>query len=188
VNMESLKGHMAGQDCLVVGCGPTACPSFGEPVQDFWTIGCNRSIPTWKTDFGLCIEVKQDPIWKSLQKHPCAFLFTHHTRDIAPRNVYFPANRDVREWMDGYSGPREIRLAQSTFYAAAIAAWLGFETIGLLGVDLSEDRYPEVGEENRVWGMLGDLLGSKGHRLLNVSRHSRLKSVPYAPLAEVRRK
>lgn len=81
-----------------------------------------------------------------------------------------------------------LRLGQSPFYAVAVAAHLGFETVGLIGVDYTEDRWPDVAGINRTWETLLGVVGDMGTKVVNLSPASRLTAVPQGRWEEVRTK
>ena len=152
-------------------------------------------------------------MWAIIREANPLIVFSHIREDRrgkrpAKRIVQF-GSKDVLEWLDpqplsevvttvegvGASvsirprKPREpLTLGQSPFFAAAVAAHLGFETIGLIGVDLTEDRWPDVTRENEAWGRLATVVSGMGSRIVNLSPESRLEVVPKGPWEEVRRK
>ena len=109
------------------------------------------------------------------------------TRDESGRREWL--DRDA--WLqddDMAKREKRVRLGQSPFFAAAVAIHLGFETIGLIGVDLTEDRYPDVSRENESWRRLAELAGRLGSRLVNLSPTSRLETVTKGDWTDVRKR
>lgn len=201
MNLDSLRGWMKGEDCVVVGCGPSAEPHRWEgPTstprwQDHWTIGCNRAVTFCSPDFAVCVEPRRDhEVWNIMREVSPLIVFSHIDKPH-PRAVLI-GSKDVRAWL-GYDrspcdgsiaepiGP-PLRLGQSPFYAAAVAILLGFETIGLIGVDLTEDRWPNPHKENEAWGRLAEVAKALGSRIVNLNPESRLETVPAGQWEEVR--
>lgn len=180
-----LRNWFRGEDAVVVGCGPSS--GGGGPR---WTFGCNRAANDWSTDFGICVEPARDPAWKSLKKTATPFVFTHQPvvrgRGPHPRMVQVPGT-DVTKWFEPFEGDR-LWLGQSPFYGAAVAAYLGFETVGLIGVDLTEDRYPDAARPSKAYCRLRDLLEQQGTRLVNLSPASRLEGIEKADWDVIRSK
>jgi len=211
MNFGALRGWMAGEDCCVVGCGPSASTEsewdFTYDYQNRWTIGCNRAVTFCQPDFALCVEPTHDKaMWGTMDpprggtmsggimRDAAPFVvFSHipatHSRLAGIRVVEIGPKKDIRLWFDPASTkPHALRLSQSSFYAAACAIWLGFETIGLIGVDLTEDRYPDPVPANEAYGRLAELGAEHGSRLVNLNPDSRLTTVPQATWDKVRAK
>ena len=208
MNLEDLRGWMAGQDCVVVGCGPSTADKSsiaeGYPLEDAvttrmmmryehrWTIGCNRSVPICSPDFAVCVEPARDKaIWHVIAEASPFVIFSHIERPH-PRAVQINS-KDVRTWVGPEAwreGVEPLRLGQSAFYAAAVAMLMGFETIGLIGVDLTDDRYAESDAKraNDAYARLAGVAGGMGSRLVNLSTSSRLTSIPSAGWEDIRTK
>ena len=182
----------------MVGCGPSADPS-ATYYADYWTVGCNRSVRFCRPDFAICVEPPRDrEVWGAIRDSSPLVVFSHVAtrRDgtrLHPRVVAFDetvnAARDVRPWLTGCSSDPDdpLRLEQSPFYAAAAAALLGFERIGLVGVDLTADRYGDntMRKSEAAWSRLNRITNG---RIVNLSSQSRLEAIPRAELDEIRPK
>jgi hypothetical protein len=189
---------------------PGSPPSVpGVPMYvDIWTIACNRAVTFSSPDFAVCIEPFANPVWPIMRKANPLLVFSHICKDRRgnqpfPRIVQMPG-KDPGEWIfdpatddewtwrlkDQPTGTayKPFTLGQSPFYAAALAILMGFETIGLIGVDLTEDRYPDVRGPNRVYGRLAKIAEALGSRLVNLSPDSRLESIPQGTWQEIRTK
>ena len=51
MNLDALAGLMTGQDCLVVGSGPSAWRVRPSVYEAHWTIACGKSCVWCKPDF-----------------------------------------------------------------------------------------------------------------------------------------
>ncbi len=194
MELENFRGWMKGEDCLVVGCGPSAMDALNVAgYRNYWTFGCNRMIPECHADFAVCVEPPRDKeMWKIVDDANPLFAFTHLPggRCSNGRSIEF-SSKDVRLWLvPGTEFDRDlrIRLGQCPFFAAAIAVLMGFRTIGLIGVDYTPDRYPDVQPSNVGWQRLGILAAGLGSRLVNLSPESRLETVVKEPWSAIRTK
>ena len=208
MKFSALEGWMAGTDCAVVGCGPssglaTECrPEGGLPETHFerydtarsywnkhrWTIACNRSVTFASPDFALCVEPpRDDDIWAIIREAAPLITFGHHDKGC-PRKVVF--DRDVAKWLPAPNPTKRLALGQSSFWAAAVALWLGFETVGLIGVDITPDRFPEqwMPGIEEAWGRLHETAGIMGRKMVNLNPDTHLKAVPVGTWEEVRTK
>ena len=211
MKFEDLHGWFRGCDCVVVGCGPSAtsdalipgdwtgrdCPVPPRLLyQKLWSIGCNRSVSFCEPDLACCVEPKRDPMWvREMKSVAPLVIITHidspknHTRCVKI------ISKDVLDWwvkpedrIGKDSRKHPLRLGQCPFYATASAAHFGFETIGLIGVDLTPDRYPHPEREIAMWGRLAKEIGKIGSRVVNLSPESKVTSIPQAPWSELRTK
>jgi len=197
VILDDLRGWMKGEDCVVVGCGPSAHDDalwdLTYAYQTRWLIACNRAVTWCDPDFAVCVEPRRDKaMWKIINDSSPLIVFSHIDKPH-PRAVLI-GSKDVQEWVHP-SGPlpeafsdTPLRLGQSPFYAAAVAILLGFETIGLIGVDMTKDRYPNVKGHNAAYARLAAIGEAMGSRLINLSTASRLESIPQGTWDEVRTK
>lgn len=193
MNLGDLRGWMRGQDCLVVAPGPS---SLDVPQIDYashWTVGCNRALPYCQADFALCREPQRNPCWRVVKAAAPLITFTHLGPERRARTVFVPPDvrvlfNDARFVTEGaIEGP--ITLEMSPFWAAAIAAVLGFETIGIVGVDLGKSRYPDprfLDQCNEAWERLASMAGDA--HIVNLNRASRLRALPFADMDVIRRK
>jgi hypothetical protein len=120
-------------------------------------------------------------------------VFSHLCKDRRgnqpfPRIVEFRA-KNVLEWFAPAWVPDQDELwcAMSPFWGASVAAWLGFHTVGLIGVDLTDKtRWHDLTRENKQWERLNDLVESW---FVNLSADSRLTDkIPHATWQDIRRK
>jgi hypothetical protein len=161
-----------------------------------------------QSDFAVCVEPFVNPIWPIIRKANPLIVFSHIREDrrgkCPAKRIVQIGSKDVAKWLLG-EGSNEfweyitrtapagvtyepLTLGQSPFFAAAVAAYLGFETIGLIGVDLTEDRWPDVTEANEAWGRLVDVVSGMGSRIVNLSPESRLVAVEQGTWEDIRRK
>ena len=205
MNLSALRDWMTGEDCVIVGCGPSARRGVMMPAnftgkkieypahlvyEKLWTIGCNTSVPFCSPDFVVCVEPPRDTaMWELMRKANPLILFSHIEMKDIPRVVKIDC-ANVREWLTP-NDPRPddtLRLGQSPFFAAAVAIHLGFETIGLIGVDLTEDRYPDLRRPNKAWGELAAIATGQGSRIINLNPESRLETVEKGGWEEIKSK
>lgn len=200
LTIESLRGWMRGQDCVVVGCGGSA--RFGavfDAISFFntrWTVACNRAVQFIRADFVCCVEPWRDKdLWRIVREESNPFIvFTNQAAENPERGRFVHTRavkidtQNVLRWLtpdvDG-----ELRLGQSPWYATAVAAYLGFETVGLIGVDFDDERrWPQVNRENTKWRELADACATLGTRVIQLNPRSRLTSIERGTWEEVRTK
>ena len=199
--LESMRGWWAGSDCVVVGGGPSAAVSrlrHEEFSGSYWTIGCNRAATFAYTDFAACFEPRKDrDVWEVAKASSATFLLSHIPRDH-PRTILTGPKMDVVSWIDR-STPRidrhptekgQMWLGQSTFCALAAVLVLGFEIIGVIGLDLSEDRFGKrlLRQSERCYSGLLQIAKARGRRIINLNPHTRLQAFPLGGWDEVRTK
>ena len=192
MNLDDMQGWFAGCDVVVAGCGPSVkrnAPWMRRLAAEHWTIACNRAAIWFQPTFAVCMERAADPIWNALDPHDAMALFTHRPvapqrggrkRPCPPRSVNL-ACKDVRSFLEPHEYTRDrmngLALNQATFYGIAVAAHLGFQTIGVAGLDLSGDRWPtDLHIEEAAYTRLRGIVERKGGRILNLSEESRLES------------
>jgi hypothetical protein len=187
VKFDDLKGWFRGESCVVVGDGPSAhelAPGF---LNRYWTIACNRAVNLCRPDFAACFEPYGDPVWPVVLGSGYGAMFTHRPEwakgKPTPRAIVLPS-LDVATWLRGEPGPK-LELAMSTFWSVAVAAWLGFDTIAMIGLDLTADRWPDVSPENEAFDQLHWIIRQRGSRMVNLNRESRMVSVPWATWDDV---
>ena len=152
-------------------------------------MACNRSIPFASPDFACIMEPMRDPIWKQIADHlhsPMA-IFGHHLRG-GPRKIEF--NRDLTTFLDCPS-IGALRLGQSAFWAAGVALHLGFETVGLVGVDITPDRFnneAHLREVQEAYRRLNETAENMGRKLINLNPESHLSTVPFGSWSDIRPK
>jgi len=206
MQLGDLRGWMAGHDAVVVGCGPsgiTDATHRGHALKyeyaEHWTIGCNRAVQFCDPDFAVCIEPFRDPIWPIMREaSPLAVLAHIHLdrrgKSPHPRIVKM-SGKDVLRWISdkpadlpNVSGSHPLIVGQSPFFGLAFAVMMGFETIGLIGVDLTPDRYPDAKPSNNGYGKLNTIAKHMGSRIINLNPESRLRAFEFGGWEEIRTK
>jgi len=183
--LDEMAGSWWGEDCVVVGGGPSAAEAIRWQLfhREYWTIGCNRAA-VYNVDIAACFEPRKDwPLWDAI-KHTPALVLSHIPRDH-PRVILTPGKQDIR---DACGGPPAF--GQSVYFATYCALVLGFETVGVIGLDLTPDRYrvPDVRLSNGAYRSLREFAEGRGQRVINLSRKSRVKALTAGGWEEVRRK
>lgn len=224
LEIQHVRNLMRGEDCVVVGAGPSAMTDheaakvwtdgaygtrtywrFPEVADQYWTIGCNRAVRRCSPDFAVCVEPSGDGVWSIIRQYAPLITFGHHDRGT-PRKIVF--ERNLRDWLPSEADPAadrsklrheerkrvtpSLRLGESSFYAVAVAAWLGFERIGLLGVDHNGQRYKQASafreETATAWGRLLPIVDSMGSSLINLNPDSELPHVRKGSWDDIRTK
>lgn len=177
MQLEHLRGWMAGEHCLVVAPGPSAYKTPAGRYSSHWTIGCNRAVAFCRPDFAVCVEPITDrDCWGTIGAASPMVVFAHHDKRH-PRVVLF--DTDLSTWMNTET---KLRLGMSPFYGAAVAVALGFTRIGLIGVDL--DGKPRFRNEafrescEVAWRRLVQVAADAGSALVNLNPRSKLLAVP----------
>lgn len=186
MNFDALRDWFRGEDCMVLGCGPSV--RFDSRV---WTIGCNRSAVEHPVDIAACFEPPLwDPaIWEAINRTAPMLVLAHvmtkgrgpRALPVCPRAVVMP-NKVPPTWWDIGGGMKHP--GQAPWFAAAIAGWMGFERVGLVGVDLTPPRFgdEEVKRANEKYGELAEFLAARGTKLVNAGHPSisRLTCLPFS--------
>ena len=193
--LSGMRNWWKGSVCVVVGGGPSAMICYPDmPTRseyaNHWTIGCNRSVSFCQPDFAACFEPRKDDqhpergeVWELIQAASVPFVLSHITRDH-PRCILTPSKDAMRE-----AAGTTARFGQSPYFAVYCAIMLGFETVGIIGVDLTRDRYPrKLQLEEKCYAGLRRFAGSQGCRLINLNPRSRLTVIERGTWGEVRRK
>lgn len=183
MKFSDFRDLFRGEHCVVVAPGPSSRePEFQGFYRSRWTIGCNRAVKYCDPDFALCVEPFRDPIWPIMRESTAALVFSHLCKDRRgrqphPRIVEF-SSKNVLDWFrpDREDRKQGLWCAMSPFWGVAVAAWLGFDVVGLVGVDLTPDRYHEVWRENEKWSGLIDVI-PETTQVVNLSPRSRLNAV-----------
>ena len=196
IRIHQLRDWMKGNDCVVVAPGPSSKGGSQHPLpyagwrtyKKHWTLACNRAVEYASPDFAVCMETRKQPIWEShiLPNQPI-LTFTHITNP-PPRCVQI--HSDLSVWMKPYA-PKNLRLGMSPFYAAAVACWLGFGRIGIIGVDLTPDRFTcetFLRKSEEAWTSLATVAKDMGSELVQLNPQSRLKAIPVGKWEDVRTK
>jgi len=182
---DDVRGLMTGNDCLMVAPGPSSKEIDPERYKDYWTISCNRAVSYSDPDFAICLEPMRDKVWPIIKATAPFIVFTHLCDNPGSKKPHqrciHISSKDVLRWIAPERANKEdhLRVSQSAFYGCAVACLLGFETIGLIGVDHTPDRFREweIERFNTTWLRLQNVMTDKGSRMVNLSRQSRLKSI-----------
>lgn len=191
-----LRGWFAGEDALVVAPGPSAHKVNPVDIADRWVIACNRAVDfCWPhTDLAVCFEPFVDPCWEVMRAASPPMVFAHLNKNRAgkaphPRIVQVPT-KNVRSWFRPADDPaQELWCPQSPFWGTAIASWLGFERVGLVGVDWSGDRFDDakVAREGAKWQAMIDLI-QESTAVYNLNPESRMKAATFSGMDIIRHK
>ena len=211
MNLDDLRDWFAGEDCVVVACGPSASPKRrvvknGKAniqkiaYQHHWTFACNRSTPFCSPDFAACFEPPRDKdVWNHIRANTPPFVFGHHAHG-SPRKVMVNKPLTAAQIIGKPWGDRPTEtVAQSTFYAICIAFALGFETVGVVGLDhvgntpfgKAHDngaRFTKNVKHDKRYGQVAEWAVTMGRRLLNLSDCSSLERIPFGTWDDIRPK
>lgn len=191
MNADSIRDWLKGEDALVVGAGPSAWKVAQHVYASHWTFGCNRAAAWCHPDFAVCFEPPGDSdCWDVVHASRPTFVLTHNGFKH-PRAIELGSN-DVCAWL--FPGEKRDRLVlgMSPFYAAAAAMMMGCERIGLIGVDLTRDRFSNNNYvENAVrpaWRDLATLARERGQEIVNLNSTSRLEVIQHGDWKRIRGK
>lgn len=208
MKFHHLKNWHRGNDCVLVGGGPSAAPEAPgrgpdpvcETIRSRWIMACNRA-DAWNVnylaehtpDFVVIIDAITNPVWEDIKPWNAPTYFTPHTPDgrYPPRTVQvgnFEGRENAPDHPDDLLRLPTMFVEQCPFYAIAIACYLGFETVGVIGVDFTEDRFPKVDGLNRAYAQMVELYQGLGHRIINLSPDSRCDGIPQGSWEEIRTK
>lgn len=188
MKVEDFQDWMRGEDCIVVGAGPSA-KEF-RLYDHYWTLTCNRSIRYASSDFAVCYESPRDPMWDVIRETAPLFVFTHTPikHVTYPRAVQSPSNV-LTLLGETYEGRVKVALDQSPHCAIGLALHMGFRRIGVIGVDLTDtDRYPVMAEIEKEYRILVELAERRDQRVLQLNHKSRLQAIPHGWLEDLQRK
>lgn len=191
MRFSDFEGWFAGEDCLVVAPGPSSRDAgWFASYPSYWTMGCNRAVAYCDPDLATCVEPFVDRVWPIVRASSAQVVFSHLCRDRRgkqphPRVVEFDSKNVIPWFTPGADG--DLWCAMSPFWGVAVCAYLGFATIGLIGVDLTPDRYHDVSRDNQKWRWLLKLIGDRS-QVVNLSPTSRLEAVPQGGIDQVREK
>lgn len=178
MKLRLLHNVMRGEHALVVAPGPSALRVPASYYAGRWTLGCNRAVAFCQPDFAVCVEPARDSVWSVIRASRPTLTFTHTDRAKCPRAVNI--DRDVDKWLS--TERTKFQLGMSPFYGAAVALHLGFDRVGLIGVDLDGDggRFSNPNfqrEWEDCWGELVAIAERRGQDLVNLNPCSKLEAV-----------
>ena len=182
VPLSSFEGCLDGNDAIAIGTGPSfeAILDAGyRDLGDFWTMGVNRVLRRFRPDFYVCAESRSDDLWKLIDEADPTFVFSTSVA-VHRRAIRFHSNANV--WLTRKGNVPNLAGAMSTWYAAALLAYFGAKTIGVLGVDLTGHYHfshpSALPSQDRQWEMLRRVLAGRGQKLVNLSEDSLLTALP----------
>lgn len=188
MNLSTWRNWFLGQHCVIVAPGPSSLEVPPHRYASHWTIATNRALPYAQADFAVCIERDtMDTCWRIVAATSPVVVFTQAIA-AHPRTVQI--DMDISTWLPGVEGGM-LRLAMSPWYAAAVATYMGFERVGLIGVDLYKNRYPDNkfrDEWELAWSRLARVAEKSGTSLCNLNGESRLQAIPKAKWETMRPK
>lgn len=191
MNLPNLRDWLKGEHGLVVAPGPSSLEVPTERFYSHWTIGCNRALPYCFPDFAVCIETGKNPAWRVVQAHRPLVTFTHlGDSPPCPVRQMVRISMNVNEWLP-FDAQSKLFLGMSPFFAAAVGVYMGMKRVGLVGVDLHRNHYPQQkfrdDFEDR-WTRLVATANHYGTELVNLNPTSSLQAVPKAGWETMRAK
>lgn len=188
MNIDAWKDWMRGQDCIVVAPGPSSLEMPTDVYETHWTIAVNRALPYARADIGVCIERdNRDVCWRIVEANPPIITFSQSHK--GRQGICF-IDMDLSVWLED-DGQGVLRLPMSPFYAAAVGVHMGFERIGLIGVDLYKAQYPSERfkvEWEEAWTRLALIAERRDCLIRNLNPASRLDCIPKGKLDELHAK
>jgi len=194
MNFGAWRNWFRGEDCVVVAPGPSSHdPQAFDFYCQVWTIACNRAVTYAAAELAVCVEPFRDPMWPILRASSPMVVFSHLCENRRgqrphPRIVKFP-DKDILPWFDETRPGDPLWCAMSPFWGVAVATFLGFDLVGIIGVDLLDpERWVDIHREQRHWKDLVDLAERKGTRVIQLNPKSALEVVPVGSWDEIRKK
>lgn len=177
MKFELLHDLMRGEHALVVAPGPSALRVSQDYFEGHWTFGCNRAVAFCRPDFAVCVEPARDRVWSVIRASRPTLVFTHTDRVKVARAVHI--DRDLVTYFN--TERTQLRLGMSPFYGTAVAMLMGFDRIGLVGVDLDgNERFSNPNfqrEWEDKWGELNRIAIERGQDIVNLNTRSKLQAV-----------
>jgi predicted SAM-dependent methyltransferase/glycosyltransferase involved in cell wall biosynthesis len=192
-DVRSFRNCHAGTFIVVCGCGVSARELESTPPA--LTIGVNDLGRIFHPTYLVVVNPRSQfsaERFQYIERSRAHSLFTHLALGkVSPPVVRFRLGRFAGTEP---SGDALHYTQNSPYVAVCLAAYMGATRIGLIGVDFTEDhcfgptgvhplarKLPEIDGQ---YGRLAAALAERGVELVNLSRTSRLKSLPRAALSE----
>jgi predicted O-methyltransferase YrrM len=189
--LRHLRGRHAGATIIVCGCG-RSLKDLPEP-QRWLTIGVNDVGRLFDPTYLVVVNPKSQfaaDRFRYVAESRAQALFTQlDARQLGidhPRTVRFRLGRRGGTELDAADALPFTR--NSPYVAVCLAAFMGAKRIGLIGVDFTDHHFfgqtgrhgltRELAAIDREYGALGSALARRGVELVNLSRESRLTSLP----------
>lgn len=214
------KGIHAGERCFCIGTAPSLTLEDIELVKDEYSFSCNSIIKLYdKTKWRPTYFMMFDPLFyslfhKEIRREDYKQIFYNKTQipSIAFDGVGIKGSPEhlVREYMPNQKKKpflpfstdlmKKLVIGQSTIHSAvALAVWMGFKEIYLLGVDCDYTvQHAEGTEDSRLVStnldaaeMRQDFVDYRGQleklgvKLINASRGGKLDVLPCVELEDV---
>jgi hypothetical protein len=191
--LAAYRRKHAGATIVVCGCGESL-PELTQP-QRFVTIGVNDVGRLFDPTYLVVVNPRAQFLrerFRYVEESNAAALFTQlDLGRVRPRVVRFKLGR-----FGGTDDSDYLHYTQNSPYVAVcLAAYMGAQRIGLIGVDFTNDHFfartgphalgARLREIDGQYGRLAAALKQRGIELVNLSRRSRLISLPKADLARL---
>lgn len=189
--VDEMRLLFGGSDCAIVaggpsskGAGPSSTDELHANYMAHWTIGCNRAVEFCRPDLAACFEPRKDlDVWAVIKACPIPWVLSHISRDHQ-RLVLTPSKEDMK-----IAANAPLEFGQSPFYSMVSAVLMGFDTIGVIGLDMTRDRYNfKLGLEEAAYEGVCEFAESQGSRIINLNPDSRLQAIPKGGWEEIRGK
>ncbi len=185
MNYLDFKDKHKGEKVIVCGCGVSAT-ELKNP-QDYTIIGVNDLSRLFIPNYLVVLNDKSSftsDRWQWIEKTESPYIFTHIKK--------LPITEDKKVLIQlGKYGGHDLEKTQvdytsnSPYLAVIIAAYMGFNKIGLLGADFVHHHFFEKSGEhtlnkkinliNNEYKMLHQTLKNKGIELVNLSSVSKIE-------------
>lgn len=152
-----------GEDCFIIGNGPSLNSMDLQVLNDYYTFGLNKIhllFEKQKIDLSYHVAVNPLVIKQILQDVeddkfgcPSFFSFTHESIKIINKNIEILFTNDGAEWVFSSSILKPIFEGYTvTFVAMQIAFFMGFTRVFLIGVDHNFVQFGNPNEEQIMEG------------------------------------
>jgi hypothetical protein len=190
-----------GENIVVCGCG-TSLLSFKEHHSDFITIGVNDVPGLFDPTYMLVTDNHHrfnNNRKKLINESKAKYLFTCVGGWSHPNIVYFTLGK---KGFNNLDNPELVdHFLNSPYTATNVAYKLGAKNIGIIGVDFTDghfynpsdgqhslDRMRYTSEINFMYGKLSAALMERGVMLFNLSKDSKIDSIPYISIEDFKKK